>query len=103
MMCSLLLKHQERHSWIYNEIESFLGAMTQGYRRALAATLHTRWLIVTLWFVVAGLGALFFSLLKAELSPLEDRGIVFGLVTAPQGKFCIPPGHDRPIQALRRQ
>jgi multidrug efflux pump len=47
--------------------------------------LHTRWLVVVLWFVVAGLGALFFSLLKAELSPLEDRGIVFGLVTAAQG------------------
>ena len=29
MMCSLLLKHQERHSWIYNRIESCLGAMTQ--------------------------------------------------------------------------
>jgi multidrug efflux pump len=85
MMCSLLLKHQERHSWIYNKIESLLGAMTQGYRSALAATLRTRWLVVTLWFVVAALGALFFSLLKSELSPLEDRGIVFGLVTAPQG------------------
>ncbi|HET7096200.1 MAG TPA: efflux RND transporter permease subunit [Casimicrobiaceae bacterium] len=85
MMCSLLLKHQERHSWIYNKIESFLGAMTRGYRRALAATLRTRWLVVVLWFVVAALGALFFTLLKAELSPLEDRGIVFGLVTAPQG------------------
>jgi len=85
MMCSVLLRHQERHSWIYNRIESFLGAMTQGYRSALAATLRTRWLVVVLWFVIAALGALFFSLLKSELSPLEDRGIVFGLVTAPQG------------------
>ncbi|HET7033466.1 MAG TPA: efflux RND transporter permease subunit, partial [Casimicrobiaceae bacterium] len=59
MMCSLLLKHQERHSWIYNKIESFLAAMTSGYRRALTATLHNRWIVVTLWFVVAALGALF--------------------------------------------
>src|SRR6476620_2035974 len=47
MMCSLLLKHQERHSWIYNRIESFLGAMTRGYRGALTWTLHHRWVVVT--------------------------------------------------------
>ncbi len=85
MMCSLMLKHQQRHSWIYNTIEGWLNAMTTGYRRALTATLHARWLIAVLWLVVLGLGGLFFSMLKAELSPTEDRGVVFGLVTAPQG------------------
>jgi len=85
MMCSLLLKHEARHSWIYNMIERALTAMTQGYRRALAATLRARWAVVVAWFAVAALGALFFILLKSELSPIEDRGVVFGLVTAPQG------------------
>jgi multidrug efflux pump len=28
---------------------------------------------------------MFFLLLKSELTPIEDRGVVFGLVTAPQG------------------
>ncbi len=37
MMCSLLLKHEERHSWIYNTIEGWIEGLTQGYRRALAA------------------------------------------------------------------
>jgi multidrug efflux pump len=85
MMCSLLLKHEARHSWLYNMIERALTAMTQGYRRALAATLRARWVVVVAWFAVAALGALFFILLKSELSPIEDRGVVFGLVTAPQG------------------
>ncbi len=85
MMCSLLLKHQERHSWIYNTIEGWINALTNGYRRALTATLHTRWLVATIWLIVLGLGVLFFTLLKAELAPTEDRGVVFGLVTAPQG------------------
>ncbi|NDP42506.1 MAG: efflux RND transporter permease subunit [Aromatoleum sp.] len=85
MMCALMLKHQPRHSWIYNTIERWLDAVTTGYRRALRATLHARWLIAVLWLVVLGLGGLFFSMLKAELSPTEDRGVVFGLVTAPQG------------------
>ena len=85
MMCSLLLKHQERHSWIYNTIEGWINALTNGYRRALTATLHARWLIVLVWLAVLGIGALFFTLLKAELSPTEDRGVVLGLVSAPQG------------------
>ncbi len=85
MMCSLLLRHEERHSWIYNRIETALTALNNGYRRALTATLHARWLVVVVWFCVAGLGGLFFTLLKSELAPTEDRGVVFGLVTAPQG------------------
>jgi len=85
MMCSLLLRHQARHSWLYNWIERGLAGMTRGYRRVLTGALHNRWLIVLLWSVTAALGALFFMLLKAELAPFEDRGVVFGIVTAPQG------------------
>jgi multidrug efflux pump len=85
MMCSLLLKHQERHSWIYNTIEGWINALTNGYRRALTATLHARWLVAIVWVVVLGVGVTFFTMLKSELAPTEDRGVVFGLVTAPQG------------------
>jgi multidrug efflux pump len=85
MMCSLLLKHQERHSRIYNAVEGWLNAMTDGYRRLLTASLKRRWIVVTGWAVVFGLGALFFTLLRSELAPLEDRGVVFGIVSAPQG------------------
>src|SRR5437899_6377907 len=38
MMCSLLLRHQERHSWIYNLIEGWIQTMTRGYRRPLTWT-----------------------------------------------------------------
>jgi len=85
MMCSLLLRHQERHSWIYNTIEGWIEGLTRGYRRLLTWSLHHRWVVVTMWVVIAGLGALFFSLLKSELAPTEDRGVVFGIVSAPQG------------------
>jgi multidrug efflux pump len=85
MMCSLLLRHQERHSSVYNRIEGWIEALTRGYRRLLTWSLHHRWVVVASWAVIAGLGALFFSLLKAELAPTEDRGVVFGLLTAPQG------------------
>ncbi len=85
MMCSLLLRHQERHSWIYNLIEGWIVALTRGYRRALVWTLAHRWIVVVAWLGVLGTGAVLFTSLKSELAPIEDRGIVFGLVSAPQG------------------
>ncbi len=85
MMCSVLLRHEARHSRVYNLIESGLVALTSGYRRALSATLSHRWLVVLVWVAVALLGAVLFKSLKAELAPSEDRGVVFGIVTAPQG------------------
>ncbi len=85
MMCSVLLKHQTKHSWLYNLIETGLVGLTSGYRRALTAVLHRRWLIVALWAGVAALGAVMFLSLKSELAPSEDRGVIFGIVTAPQG------------------
>jgi multidrug efflux pump len=85
MMCSLLLKHETKHSWLYNKIEGGIQGFTQGYRRALTWTLHHRYLVVGAWVLVLGAGALLFTMLKAELAPLEDRGVVFSLITAPQG------------------
>jgi len=85
MMCSLLLRHEVKHSWIYNKIEAGFDAFIRGYRRLLTAALHARWVVVLGWVITLGVGATFFMLLKSELSPIEDRGIVFGLVSAPQG------------------
>ncbi len=85
MMCSILLRHQTKHSWIYNKIEAGFNAFTNGYRRLLAGALHHRWIVVGGWIITLGVGGLLFATLKSELSPTEDRGVVFGLVTAPQG------------------
>ena len=85
MMCSLLLRHEAKHSWLYNKIEAGFEAFIRGYRRLLGAALRARWGVVLGWVVTLGVGATFFMLLKSELSPVEDRGVVFGLVTAPQG------------------
>ena len=85
MMCSLLLRHQEKHSWLFNLVEGWLRALTHGYRRALTAVLHMRWVVVIAWLAVLGAGAVLFMTLKSELSPIEDRGVVFGVLTAPQG------------------
>ena len=85
MMCSLLLKHEPKHSRLYDMVESGLVGMTRGYRRLLSWTLRHRWFVVLAWLAVGAQGAWFFNALKAELSPTEDRGVVFGIVSAPQG------------------
>ena len=85
MMCSLLLNHQTKHSWIYNKIESGFVAFTNGYRWLLAGALRNRWIVVAGWVATLVVGGALFLSLKAELSPTEDRGVVFGLLTAPQG------------------
>ncbi len=92
MMCSLLLKHETKHSWLYNKIEAGFVAFTNGYRALLTAALGARWFVVLCWFGVMGVCGVLFMTLKSELSPIEDRGIIFGAVTAPQGSTPVYTG-----------
>ena len=85
MMCSKLLRHEEKHGRVFRLIEGWLDALTSGYARALAWVLARRWLIVIVWFMAALLAALFFSLLRSELAPLEDRAVIFGRLQSPPG------------------
>ncbi len=103
MMCSLLLRHESKHSWVYNKIEAGFGAFTRGYRGLLTAALRARWIVVLGWVITLGVGAVLFMALKSELAPIEDRGVIFGLVSAPQGST---PGYTadqlRPIEEFYR-
>ncbi len=104
MMCSLLLRHEAKHSRLYNMIEGWIVGLTNGYRRALTATLNARWLVVAAWTAVLLAGAVLFMLLKSELSPIEDRGVVFGTVTAPQGSTPqYTADQIRPIEEMYAQ
>ena len=46
MMCSLLLRHETSHGWLYNRIERGFDAMTGGYDRLLMRLLDRRWIVV---------------------------------------------------------
>jgi multidrug efflux pump len=85
MMCSKLLKHEPKHGRVFTMIEGWLDAMTRGYARSLAWTLQRRAVVVVLWALVAGLGVFFFTQLRSELAPLEDRGVIFGRLQSPPG------------------
>jgi multidrug efflux pump len=85
MMCSKLLRHQARHSVVYNLLEAAFNALNQGYRALLARSLHVRWLVGLGFLLFAGAGAFLFMSLKAELAPIEDRGSLIGVMNAPEG------------------
>ncbi len=85
MMCSRILKEHEQHGGVYLAMERFFHGMTEGYRWLLRRLLGLRWVVVAGFAVVAVAGGLIYKTLRAELSPLEDRGFFISLVLAPEG------------------
>jgi multidrug efflux pump len=85
MMCSTLLRHQTGHGRVYTAIENFLIWLTNGYRHALGHALRHRMLVLFLGLLVALGSGVLFKTVKSELAPIEDRGVVFGVVSAPEG------------------
>jgi len=86
MMCSKLLRHTERHGRLYNWIEAGIVRMTSGYRRALGWGLRHRAVVLAVALVVPTTAiAWFFTSLKQELAPTEDRGVVLGIFVGPEG------------------
>ncbi|MGQ0587580.1 MAG: efflux RND transporter permease subunit, partial [Gammaproteobacteria bacterium] len=102
MMCSVLLRHESRHGSAYNLIERLITGMTEGYRRALAATLRSgKAIVVGIGVLVAASGIWLFMGLKSELSPLEDRGIFLGVFIAPEGSTLqFTDGYARRLEGI---
>jgi multidrug efflux pump len=122
MMCSLLLKHKSRPSRFDRGMEHALNALTLVYRRALTWLVTTghdrqraargagnafkrfvfdaRWIVIGVMLVCAWSISLLLPGMKRELSPLEDRGQVLVVVTAPDGATL---GYtDRYVAAVER-
>jgi multidrug efflux pump len=85
MMCSKLLRHETRHTRFYEITERWFERMIAGYKRALDAALHHRIYVVAAALLVASLSIVMGMVLRSELSPTEDRGVIFGFVSAPEG------------------
>jgi multidrug efflux pump len=105
MMCSKLLKHNPNPTWFDSHMERWLTALQDGYARLIRWVLTARWptavrsvtgnrqggLLQARWIVVgimllsaAGIVAIW-PTMKAELSPMEDRGVILANVNAPDG------------------
>lgn len=85
MMCSRMLKHEEKHSWFYRFSENLLNGLTEAYKKSLEAVLHVRPLVIVVGLTVAGLAGWLFTQIPSELSPTEDRGNIVAIASAPEG------------------
>jgi multidrug efflux pump len=85
MMCSTLLRHETGHGRIYTFIENMLEALTRRYRNGLSRALRHRMIVLFLGLLVALASGVLFKTVKSELAPIEDRGVVFGVVSGPEG------------------
>ncbi|HHW77515.1 MAG TPA: efflux RND transporter permease subunit [Xanthomonadaceae bacterium] len=101
MMCSKLLRHEQRHNWLFNVSERFFQALNRGYRGALVWALDWRWLVVAVFFATGAGAAWLFLHLKSELSPLEDRGTLIGVIVAPEGAtLAYTDGYARQLEEI---
>ena len=82
MMGSRLLRSGDGErgfaGWVSRRFES----VRRGYTRALSGTLRYRPVVLALWAIVVVLTVPFYLLSQRELAPMEDQGVVFGIVQA---------------------
>ncbi|MBB3773632.1 multidrug efflux pump [Angulomicrobium tetraedrale] len=85
MMCSRLLKHEEKPGRISAFVERGLRGLENGYRAALTLSLRVRALVLLVALLVAGASGVLIRALPSELSPVEDRGVVRVTGSGPEG------------------
>ena len=93
MMCSLLLRHQERHNFLYRWIEAALNGLTRGYHVSVRWALTVKGAVLLVMLLVAAFGVVLFKQLPSELSPIEDRGTIVALGIAPEGSTAAYTDH----------
>ncbi|MFN3405967.1 MAG: efflux RND transporter permease subunit [Cytophagaceae bacterium] len=85
MMSSKMLKKRKTQNIFYEKTERFFDWLINGYHEKLKSFMKMRWLAVVLMLVsiaiIFGLG----SLIQSELAPLEDKGRLQIMATAPEG------------------
>lgn len=85
MMCSRLLKHEEKHNWFYRISEKFLNRVAERYEAMLGGVLRMRPVILLIAIAAAAVGGFLFTVIPSELAPIEDRGTIISIATGPEG------------------
>jgi len=87
MLSSQILRplHGTGKSWASRSFDTFFEFLNNIYERLLRWTLQHKFLMIASGLVAIILGVFLFNLLPSELVPVEDRGVGFGIVIAPEG------------------
>jgi multidrug efflux pump len=87
MISSQILRplHGSSKSWASRSFDNFFEKLNIFYDRLLRWTLNHRLIVISGGIAAIILGIFLFRLLPSELVPVEDRGVGFGIVVAPEG------------------
>ncbi len=85
MMCSKLLRHNPKPGFFDRGMERVLISITDAYTATLRWTLRQRWIVLIVMVASAAGSWWMYSNAKEELAPMEDRGVIFMPVNAPDG------------------
>lgn len=87
MLSSKILKplHGTGAGWASRSFDRFFDWLNNAYERLLRAALRHRLAMIIAAVGLVGASVIIFTLLPSELVPIEDRGVGFGIVIAPEG------------------
>ncbi len=104
MMCSKLLRHNPEPNRFDRLMESALDRLTARYAAALRWVQAHRWVVLLVMLVSGAGSAWLYGTAKSELAPLEDRGVIFANVNAPDGATLeYTARYLRAIEAIGRE
>ncbi len=87
MLSSRILRplHGTNSGWASRSFDAFFDRLNDVYGATVGFALRHRFTMLGAAVGVVGLGVLLFTLLPSELVPVEDRGVGFGIIIAPEG------------------
>jgi multidrug efflux pump len=85
MLCSKMLGAGARHSRFSQVVDDFFRRLAARYERDLRRAMRRPWLVVGGTLAAVALATYLLRVLPSELTPEEDRGMIFYSLTAPEG------------------
>lgn len=85
MLNVLMTRKEQKHSRFYEMTEPFFQKLNDTYEKSLKRFLSKRWQAVVIVIVAFVLIGVLFTVIKSELSPLDDRSVMRVTASAPEG------------------
>lgn len=101
MMCSRLLRKVDHSNRYTKRLDHFFAVSMQRYQQLLATVLHQKkWVVIAL-LLLGVLGTYIYNSMPSELAPMEDRGSIMGIISAPtNSSFNYTEKYARQVEAL---
>jgi multidrug efflux pump len=85
MMSSRILRHREEETWLFRKTEPFFTGLISGYRHSLDRFVTKPWRALIIMGVAIIMIIFIGRRIPSELAPLEDKGRLRIMSTAPEG------------------